>query len=258
MAGLYIRSETDVTHRLLPERPPEGRAVGQLAHGYYRIGPKCEASTIGHLRLDLARPQPEHPVGKHHLRRQGPRAISTSSMAACWRWRWVTSSAAKSSTIRACRERTRQHRGPRVLGCVRLAQASTRCTASCMPDPQEPEVTAAIRYDDYSDVGGTWNRNRRQVDRHPSLVLRGTYATAFRAPGLYETSTANATAGFTTARDPDPLPGHRPRCGPPGDGARHQHRQPVHQAGRPTPGPSRRDPGNRCPACPAPSTTGTS
>ena len=35
----------------------------------------------------------------------------------------------------------------------------------------------------------------------PQVVLRGTYATAFRAPGLYETSTANATAGFVTARD---------------------------------------------------------
>ncbi len=36
----------------------------------------------------------------------------------------------------------------------------------------------------------------------PQLVLRGTWATAFRAPGLYETSTANATAGFVTASDP--------------------------------------------------------
>jgi len=38
--------------------------------------------------------------------------------------------------------------------------------------------------------------------RMPFVVLRGTYATAFRAPGLYETSTANATAGFVIANDP--------------------------------------------------------
>ena len=65
------------------------------------------------------------------------------------------------------------------------------------------ELTAAIRYDDYSDVGGTWNpKIGAKWTVIPSLVLRGTYATAFRAPGLYETSTANATAGFTSAVDP--------------------------------------------------------
>jgi len=65
------------------------------------------------------------------------------------------------------------------------------------------ELTAAIRYDDYSDVGGTWNpKIGAKWTVIPSLVLRGTWATAFRAPGLYETSTANATAGFVVARDP--------------------------------------------------------
>ena len=32
--------------------------------------------------------------------------------------------------------------------------------------------------------------------------MRGTWATAFRAPGLYETATSNASAGFTVANDP--------------------------------------------------------
>jgi iron complex outermembrane receptor protein len=65
------------------------------------------------------------------------------------------------------------------------------------------ELTAAIRYDDYSDVGGTWNpKIGAKWTVVPSLVLRGTWATAFRAPGLYETSTANASAGFTVVNDP--------------------------------------------------------
>jgi len=65
------------------------------------------------------------------------------------------------------------------------------------------ELTAAVRFDDYSDVGNTTNpKVGVKWTVIPSLVLRGTWATAFRAPGLYETSTANATAGFTVARDP--------------------------------------------------------
>jgi iron complex outermembrane recepter protein len=65
------------------------------------------------------------------------------------------------------------------------------------------EITAAVRMDDYSDVGSTWNpKIGVKWTAIPQLVLRGTYATAFRAPGLYETSTANATAGFVTAVDP--------------------------------------------------------
>jgi iron complex outermembrane receptor protein len=66
------------------------------------------------------------------------------------------------------------------------------------------ELTAAIRWDDYSDIGeSTWNpKIGVKWTVIPQLVLRGTWATAFRAPGLYETSTANASAGFTTASDP--------------------------------------------------------
>ncbi len=65
------------------------------------------------------------------------------------------------------------------------------------------ELTAAVRFDDYSDVGTTFNpKVGAKWTIIPQLVLRGTWATAFRAPGLYETSTANATAGFTVANDP--------------------------------------------------------
>jgi iron complex outermembrane receptor protein len=65
------------------------------------------------------------------------------------------------------------------------------------------ELTAAVRFDDYSDVGNTTNpKVGVKWTVVPSLVLRGTWATAFRAPGLYETSTANSTAGYTAVNDP--------------------------------------------------------
>jgi len=77
------------------------------------------------------------------------------------------------------------------------------------------EVTGAARFDDYSDAGNTTNwKIAAKWTVIPQLVLRGTYATAFRAPGLYETSTANASAGFTSARDPIrcPITGNSADC----------------------------------------------
>jgi iron complex outermembrane receptor protein len=65
------------------------------------------------------------------------------------------------------------------------------------------DATAAIRYDHYSDVGGTWNpKIGVKWAALPSWVLRGTWQTAFRAPGLYETSTANSYAALPVVVDP--------------------------------------------------------
>jgi iron complex outermembrane receptor protein len=64
------------------------------------------------------------------------------------------------------------------------------------------EVTAAIRYDDYSDFGSTWNpKIGVKWTVVPQLVARGNYATGFRAPGLYENGNS-ASAGFTSYIDP--------------------------------------------------------
>ncbi len=64
------------------------------------------------------------------------------------------------------------------------------------------EVTAALRFDDYSDFGSTWNpKVGVKWTALPSLVLRGTYATGFRAPGLYENG-KSASAGYTSYIDP--------------------------------------------------------
>ncbi len=121
------------------------------------------------------------------------------------------------------------------------------------------ELTAAIRFDDYSDVGNTMNpKIGVKWTVIPQLVLRGTYATAFRAPGLYETGNSECDRGLHRGERPGPLPDHRQRGGLPGDGARHQHRQPVHQARDVRHLDRRRDLGAGARACPARSTTGTS
>jgi iron complex outermembrane recepter protein len=64
------------------------------------------------------------------------------------------------------------------------------------------EATVALRYDDYSDFGSTWNpKVGVKWTVVPQLVARGTYATAFRAPGPYENGNS-AAAGFTSINDP--------------------------------------------------------
>jgi iron complex outermembrane recepter protein len=50
------------------------------------------------------------------------------------------------------------------------------------------DLTAAGRYDDYSDFGGTVNPQFSVAWKPlPSITLRGAYSRAFRAPGLYDT-----------------------------------------------------------------------
>lgn len=64
------------------------------------------------------------------------------------------------------------------------------------------ELTAAVRYDHYSDAGSTVNpKVGVKWSALPSLVLRGTWQTAFRAPGLYETGSTGAAFG----QAPDPV-----------------------------------------------------
>jgi iron complex outermembrane receptor protein len=78
------------------------------------------------------------------------------------------------------------------------------------------EVTAALRYDDYSDAGSTWNpKIGAKWTPIQQLSVRGTWATGFRAPGLYENGTS-ASAGFTSAYDPVrcPVTGLAVDCNP--------------------------------------------
>ena len=71
-----------------------------------------------------------------------------------------------------------------------------------MPILKNLEVTAALRYDHYSDFGNTWNPLvQAKWTVVPSFLVRGTFATGFRAPGPAEIGNA-ANVGFTTYVDP--------------------------------------------------------
>ena len=71
-----------------------------------------------------------------------------------------------------------------------------------MPILKNLEVTAAVRFDHYSDAGSTTNPLiQAKWSVVPQLVLRGTFATGFRAPSPSENATS-ATTGFTSFVDP--------------------------------------------------------
>jgi iron complex outermembrane receptor protein len=74
------------------------------------------------------------------------------------------------------------------------------------------DVTAAFRYDKYSDFGHTTNPKFSFVYRPASaLLLRGSYSKGFRAPSLYEINAANSyTNAANTLDDPVNCPGGTP------------------------------------------------
>ncbi len=67
---------------------------------------------------------------------------------------------------------------------------------NAMPGVERLEFNAAVRYDDYSDVGGTTNP-KFGVNYSPvaGVTFRGSYGTSFRAPSLVDVN-KYATAGF--------------------------------------------------------------
>ena len=67
------------------------------------------------------------------------------------------------------------------------------------------EIGASVRYDDYSDFGGTTNP-KISVKYTPvqNLLLRGSYNTGFAAPSLYNLYLPNSTT-FTGGRYNDPV-----------------------------------------------------
>jgi len=70
------------------------------------------------------------------------------------------------------------------------------------------DVTAAARYDKYSDFGNTTNPKfgfRYQPSQ--TLLVRGSYSTGFRAPSLYEINAAQTYTNTTEQDDPVNCPG---------------------------------------------------
>ncbi|QGZ41464.1 iron complex outermembrane receptor protein [Pseudoduganella flava] len=65
------------------------------------------------------------------------------------------------------------------------------------------DVTAAVRYDKYSDFGNSTNPKvsfRWQPVKE--VLVRGSYSTGFRAPSLYEINSAQAYTNTSTQNDP--------------------------------------------------------
>ena len=72
-----------------------------------------------------------------------------------------------------------------------------------VPIIKELDVTAAVRYDKYSDFGNTTNPKvgfRYQPTK--TLLVRGSYSTGFRAPSLYEINAAQSYTNTTQQNDP--------------------------------------------------------
>ncbi|KQY90311.1 hypothetical protein ASD35_00410 [Pelomonas sp. Root1444] len=84
-----------------------------------------------------------------------------------------------------------------------------------VPLTKQLDVTAALRYDKYSDFGNTVNP-KFAVRYQPmkNLLLRGSFSTGFRAPSLYELNASQAYTNTGTVSDPvncpdgkNPIPG---------------------------------------------------
>jgi iron complex outermembrane receptor protein len=71
------------------------------------------------------------------------------------------------------------------------------------------DVTASVRYDHYSDFGGSTNPKLGfRFEPAKSVLLRGSYSTGFRAPSLYEINAAQSyTNSAGTYNDPVNCPG---------------------------------------------------
>jgi iron complex outermembrane recepter protein len=72
-----------------------------------------------------------------------------------------------------------------------------------VPITKALDVTAAVRYDKYSDFGNTTNpKFSFRFQPSQQLLMRGSYSTGFRAPSLYEINSAQAYTNTTIQNDP--------------------------------------------------------
>jgi iron complex outermembrane receptor protein len=76
-------------------------------------------------------------------------------------------------------------------------------SGNARPGIQELSLSAALRYDDYSDFGGTWNP-KFALSYVPveGLTFRGTFGTSFRAPTLSDIDTQALTITISDFVDP--------------------------------------------------------
>ena len=204
VAALHIRSETDNTWKGFPNRFNLVEALnGRGGFGYYRIGANAHLNNPG--IYNFVAPDSNYTIKSENTIFDAKASRDLMKLDG--------GQLGLAVGYQHLREEVNNPGYPgagvaTLIGLGTSAALGSRNVNAFFAELYAPilrnlEVTGAIRYDDYSDFGGTTNpKVGVKWTVLPQLVLRGTYATAFRAPGLYETSTANATAGFTTAIDP--------------------------------------------------------
>ena len=70
------------------------------------------------------------------------------------------------------------------------------------------DITAAVRYDRYSDFGSTTNpKIGFRFQPNKEILLRGSVSTGFRAPSLYDLHSAQSYTNTTSVSDPVNCPG---------------------------------------------------
>ncbi|MEO8279520.1 MAG: TonB-dependent receptor [Ideonella sp.] len=99
-----------------------------------------------------------------------------------------------------------------------LAEGTRNVTALytelSLPVTKTLDVTAAVRYDKYSDFGNTTNpKVGLRYQPMKNVLVRGSYSTGFRAPSLYELNAAPAYTNTGTVDDPVNCPGGVPIAG---------------------------------------------
>jgi len=205
VAGLYIKTDTDATRFgfMSYDRFQQGLA-GTSPFGYYRVGSASSGLNSADFRSYLAPPRSWTITSENTI-------FDAKASRDLYKLEGGQLALAVGYEFR--KEEVNNPGTPgtdtgNVMGLGYSAAFGSRNVNAIFAELYAPvlknlELTAAVRFDDYSDVGNTTNpKIGVKWTVVPQLVLRGTWATAFRAPGLYETSTANATAGFVTARDP--------------------------------------------------------
>lgn len=70
------------------------------------------------------------------------------------------------------------------------------------------ELSLGARHDEYSDFGGTFNWSSGLIwQPADDLILRTAYATAFRAPSIFDANPSEVSHGFGIVNGPDPTQG---------------------------------------------------
>jgi iron complex outermembrane receptor protein len=204
LAGLFIRTETDAERKgfFLYDRLLQGLA-GTTPYGYYRIGANASLNNpaiYGYIAPSASwKITSENSIFDAKASRDIYK-LDGGQLALAVGYEYRKEELSNPGTPGT--------ETGNVVGLGYSAAFGSRVVNAFFAELHAPilknlELTAAVRFDDYSDVGNTTNpKVGVKWTVVPQLVLRGTWATAFRAPGLYETSTANASAGGTSVVDP--------------------------------------------------------